>query len=430
MSETDLTSTGFVAALDRDDPLAPFRDRFFYPEGKIYLLGNSLGLMPKAARASIERVTGEWEQLAIDGWMHGNPPWFWLAERLGERMAPLMGAEAEEVIATGTTTVNLHALTAAFYEPKGRRTKILTDSLAFPSDAFALQGQVRLHGLDPAEHLVLIPNQLEILTDEAIAATLTGEVALVVLPAVVYRSGQRLDIQKWTRLAHNRGILVGVDCSHAAGIVPHRLHDWEVDFAVWCGYKYLNGGPGCSAFLFVHRRHFHRTAPLAGWFGSKKEKQFTMSLDLDKQETAGGWQISSPGIIGSVSLEASLATIQAAGGISPLREKSLRLTGYLIDLADRLLSANRYGISVVTPRQPERRGGHVALRCGADGLAIAQALKSRGVIVDFRAPDLIRLAPSPLYNTFSETRKAVLVLKEIIDSGAHEPFRSQRPLVT
>ncbi len=271
----------FALKLDAEDPLADFRGRFHIPPGTIYLDGNSLGLPPKDAQNSLLRIMDEWKTLAIDGWLQARRPWFYFVEQLGAMAAPLVGASADEVMAAGSTTVNIHSLVSTFYQPVGRRTKILADVINFPSDIYALKGQIKLRGLDPDEHLVLVPSANgKTLDHDQIVEYMTDEIALALLPSVLFRSGQLLDLKYLTKQAHQRDILIGFDCSHSVGTVPHRFDEWGVDFALWCSYKYLNGGPGSTAFLYVNKKHFDRQPLLSGWFGCDKQKQFDMSLDF------------------------------------------------------------------------------------------------------------------------------------------------------
>ncbi|MBM3293644.1 MAG: aminotransferase class V-fold PLP-dependent enzyme, partial [Candidatus Aminicenantes bacterium] len=277
---------------------------------------------------------------------------------------------------------------------------------------------------------VLVPSRDgRTIEEEDIIDRLTPEVALVFLPSVLYRSGQLLDMARLTREAHLRGIPIGFDCSHSAGVVPHRLSRWGVDFAVFCGYKYLNGGPGCSAFLYLNRAHFGRKPALAGWFGNNKASQFDLSLDFDPAPAAGGWQISSPGILGSATMPGALAVLREAG-IGRIRRKSVRMTSYLIDLVKATLEAPPYDFRIGTPLDPRRRGGHVALEHPREALRISEALKTRGVVPDFRPPNIIRLAPVPLYNTYRQIRRVVLHLKGIVDIGEYRAFSHRRKAVS
>jgi kynureninase len=413
---------------DAQDPLRDFRQRFYLQPGQIYLDGNSLGLASRDAEQAVLEALEAWKRRAIDGWTEGAQPWFYLTEQLGARQAQLVGAEPAELVVTGATTVNLHSLVATFYQPEGRRTKIVADALNFPSDIYALKSQIRLRGLDPDEHLVLVPSRDGRCLEEGdLIAAMSDEVALVVLPSVLYRSGQLLDLARLTRAAHERGIPIGFDCSHSVGSVPHHLHDWGVDFAVWCNYKYLNGGPGATGGLFVHERQAGREPAMSGWWGYHKERQFDMLLDFEAAPGAGAWQISTPPVLGTAALYGSLAIFDDAG-IEAIRAKSLALTSYLMYLADELLAAPPYGFVIGTPREPERRGGHVALE-HPDAIRLCRALKTRGVIPDFRFPDVIRLAPIALYTTFEEVWRAVQILREVVDTGEYQRYEAVRGTV-
>jgi len=420
---------GEARRLDRTDPLSRFRRRFLTPPGTIYLDGNSLGLLSRDSGAALRRMVRSWETLGIRGWLEADPPWFELAERLGARCAALVGAGPDEVVLSGTTTVNIYALVNTFYRPDGRRTKIVADRLDFPTDIYALKSILKLRGLDPAEHLVLAGSRDGLTLDEREIARLFDETtALVFLPSVLYRSGQLLDMEFLTARAHEKGIPIGFDCSHSAGAVPHELSRWGVDFAVWCSYKYLNGGPGATAFLYVNRKHHAKEPALAGWFGSAKEKQFDMSLDFEPAPDAGRWQISSPSILSAAPLIGSLGIFEEAGPAA-VRAKSLGMTGFLMEMADALLAQAPWGFSIGTPREDDRRGGHVAL-IHPEALRIAEALRARGVIPDFRPPDIVRIAPVALYNTYAELWTLVRDLREIVGSKAYERFPAERKAVS
>ncbi|MCX6574607.1 MAG: kynureninase [Candidatus Aminicenantes bacterium] len=415
--------------LDRTDPLKRFRRRFATPSGTIYLDGNSLGLLSRDARAALDGAVDAWKTLAIRGWLEADPPWFHLAERLGARCAPLVGAAPDEVVMSGTTTVNIHALVNTFYRPEGRRTKIVADELDFPTDIYALKSVLKLRGLDPAEHLILVRSPDGLTLNEAeIARHFDETTALAFLPSVLYRSGQLLDLEFLTARAHEKRIPIGFDCSHSVGAVPHELDRWGVDFALWCSYKYLNGGPGATAFLYVNRRHFGLDPALAGWFGSAKEKQFDMALDFTPSPDAGRFQISSPSILNAAPLIGSLGIFEAAG-MAAVREKSLRMTRFLMDMADALLAAPPYGFSIGTPREEARRGGHVAVR-HPEGLRIAEALRAHGIVPDFRPPDIVRIAPIALYNTFTELWTLVRHLREIVETREYERFPAERKAIS
>jgi kynureninase len=283
----------------------------------------------------------------------------------------------------------------------------------------------KLRGFDPREAVILTPSKDGYLLDEdKIVEFMGNDVAMTFLPSVLYRSGQLLDMQHLTHEAHKKGILIGFDCSHSVGVVPHHFDEWNVDFALWCGYKYLNGGPGSTAFLYVNKRHFERKPALAGWFGQVKERQFDMLLDFEHSKSAGGWQISSPAILSSAPLEGSLKIVLEAG-IEAIRQKSLSMTSYMFYLVDELLSDNLHNCKIATPRENERRGGHVAIE-HEESMRISETLRSRGVTPDFRPPNIIRLAPTPLYNTCHEVWKVIQYLKEIIEEKEYEKLPKER----
>lgn len=417
---TFITTEDYAKQLDLEDPLREFRSSFFIPKNTIYLDGNSLGLLPKDAEQSLLRVINEWKTKGIYGWFEGERPWWYYGETLGAKMAPLVGAEPNEVVATGTTTVNLHSLISTFYHPQGKRTKILADELDFPTDIYALKSQIKLKGLDPEQHLVLVPPSGRFFEEEKIVDLMTDDIALILLPSALYRSGQLLDIAYLTKEAHKREIPIGFDCCHSVGAVPHYFDDWGVDFAVWCSYKYLNSGPGGTAFLYVNKKHFLRDPGLTGWFGYVKEKQFDMLLDFEHAKSAGGWQMSSSNILCSAPIEGALSVMLEAG-IDRIREKSIKITSYLISLIDDLLSQDPYNFEVGTPRDPERRTGHVAIE-HAEAFRITEALKSKGVVTDYRPPNIIRVAPVALYNTYYEVWQIVQLLQEIIINEEYRKF--------
>ena len=419
------TSEDFALKLDLEDPLAKFRNRFYIPERTIYVDGNSLGLLSKDSESSVLRVLNEWKTLGIRGWLEAKRSWFYFAEELGAKCAKLVGAEPEEVVATGTTTVNIHSLVNTFYQPNAMRKKILADKLDFPTDIYALRSIIKLRGLNPSENLVLAPSKDGRFLDEnKIVELMDEDVALVFLPSVLYRSGQLLDMEYLSEEAHRKGIPIGFDCSHSVGVVQHHFDKWNVDFALWCSYKYLNGGPGGTAFLYINKKHFDREPALAGWFGYVKDKQFDMSLDFEHAKSAGGWQISSPAILSSAPIEGSLEMILEAG-MEAIRAKSLKMTSYLIYLVDEILSEQPYNFKIGTPREAERRGGHVAIE-HEEGMRIAEALRAKGVVPDFRPPNAIRIAPIPLYNTYHEVWQITQHLKEITDKKEYERFPKER----
>ncbi len=401
MKDTPFYNAAYARKLDAENELSKFRSRFHIPEGKVYMDGNSLGLLSIDAEKSLLRVLDEWKALGIGGWMDAEIPWFRYAEEMGARASVLFGAAADEVVFTGTTTINIHTLAGSFYKPSAKRKKILADELNFPSDLYALQGQLKIRGIDPEENLILVKaDQQGLLDEDEIISHMTGEVALVLLPSVLYRSGQLLDIARIAGAAKERNIPAGFDCSHSAGVVPHRFDEWGVDFALWCSYKYMNAGPGAAAFLYVNKKHFGLDPSLPGWFGSDKERQFDMLPKFIPAAGAGRWQISSPGILGSSPLEGAL-NITLEAGIENIRKVSLQLTNFLDGLIRQTIMPFHPECRIITPREPARRGGHIAVE---HPLAekIYGKLTESGIITDLRPPNIIRIAPVPLYNTFEE----------------------------
>jgi len=415
----------FALLLDSQDPLSKYRDRFYIPENNtIYLDGNSLGLSSKDAELNILRVIDEWKKMGIRGWLEPEKPWFHFGERLGAMIAPLVGAKPEEVVATGTTTVNLHSLVSTFYHPQGKKTKILANELEFPTDIYALKSQILLKGLDPIDHLVRVPSEDgRNLNENTIVESMTDEIALILLSSALYRSGQLLDIPYLTQEAHKRDIPIGWDCCHSVGALPHFFHDWDVDFAFWCSYKYLNSGPGSTAFLYINKKHFQKLPGLTGWFGNVKERQFEMSHDFEHAKSAGGWQMSSSNIFCSAPIEGSLKIFLEAG-IDNIRKKSLKMTSYLIYLIDEILSKSPYNFKLGTPRDPEKRTGHVALEHDENAFEINELLMKQNIVTDFRYPNVIRIAPIALYNRYHEVWQTIQTIKDIIDQNKLEEYKN------
>jgi kynureninase len=416
----------YALQLDQKDDMASYREEFYISEGKIYLDGNSLGLLSKRAEQSLLDILDTWKNYGIDGWTEGEHPWFYLSEMLGEKMAPLVGAAPEEVIVTGSTTTNLHQLVASFYEPDSKRTKILTESLAFPTDIYALQSQLKLRGYDPSKHLVKVKSaDGHTLKEEDIIEEMTDDVALIVLPGILYRSGQVLDMKKLTEEAHKRNIIIGFDLCHSIGSIPHKLSEWGVDFAFWCNYKHLNGGPGAVGGLYVNKRHFGRVPGLAGWFSSRKDKQFDMEHELTPENHAGAYQMGTPHLLSVAPLIGSLDMFNEVG-MEKIRNKSLQLTNYMLELISHELKD--YGFLIRNPKEDERRGGHVFLE-HKEAARICKALKENHIVPDFRSPKGIRLAPVALYNTFQEVWITIQKLKTIMDEEQYKKFENKRGVV-
>jgi kynureninase len=413
----------FALQLDADDPLRSFREKFHLPLGKdskplIYLAGNSLGLMPKSAKEIVEQELDDWAQLAVDAHLGAKTPWYSYHETLREPAARLIGAQPNEVICMNSLTVNLHLMMATFYRPTKSRFKILMEEPAFPSDTYAIKTQIVHHGLDPKEALVLArPGDGELtVRPEDIDAVLEkhgDEIALVLFAGVNFFTGQLFDIARIAAAAQKRGCVVGIDLAHAVGNVPLTLHDWNVDFAVWCSYKYLNAGPGAVAGAFVHERHATNTKlpRLAGWFGNDPATRFRLHLEPEfiPVASADAWQISNPPIFSMAPLRASLSIFDEAGGMEALRAKSIKLTGHLQFLIE---SAKHSTLKVITPREPNERGCQLSILVHERPKELFKKLEAAGVKCDFREPNVIRVAPTPLYNTFHEMWRFANILAE------------------
>lgn len=417
-----------ATALDASDPLGRFRAQFHRPAGKIDLDGNSLGLLSRRAEERLQNAIAQWRTLGIDGWTQADPPWLSLAETIAGQLAPLVGAARDETCVTGQTTANLHQVLATLFEPAHPTRRVLVgDALNFASDRYALQSHLRLRGLDPAAHLRLVTSRDgRTLHAEDLVASFGPDVQLAVLPAVLFTTGQLLDLGALTRAAHTRGVLIGFDCSHSIGAVPHALAADDVDFAFWCSYKYLNAGPGAVGGLYLHRRHHTRAPGLAGWWGVRADRRFLMADTHDAAPGAEALHIGTPAILSLAPLLGSLELIAEAGGVVALRERSLRQTQYVMDFADAHLAA--HGFTIANPRLATERGGHVTL-AHPDAWRFCQALKAARIVTDFRRPDLIRLAPSPLYTSYAECAAALSTLAEIAASGSHRKFPADPALV-
>ncbi|WP_093274646.1 kynureninase [Psychrobacillus sp. OK032] len=423
--EKDITLE-YAKKLDEQDVLKKFREEFYLQPNVIYMDGNSLGLLSKRAEQSLLILLDSWKKYGIDGWIQGEHPWFYFSDTLSGMCASLVGAEREEVMITGSTTSNLHQLIATFYHPGGSCTKILADELNFPSDLYAISSQLSLHGYNPEEHMVLVKSHDGDMLNEAdIIEAMTDGVALIVLPSVLYRSGQILNIKELTKAAHERNILIGFDLCHSIGSVPHELSDWDVDFAFWCNYKHLNGGPGAVGGLYVNRKHFGHKPGLAGWFGSDKEKQFDLSTEMIPASNASAYQIGTPNILSAAPLYGSLEMF-AEAGIEAIRDKSLKLTDYMTLLIEEELSDFQFMIA--SPKEHDRRGGHIYL-VHKEAARICKALKEYKVIPDFRSPNGIRLAPVALYNSFEDVWKTVQIIKKIMKEESYKKFENKREVI-
>jgi kynureninase len=414
----------YALELDAADPLAGFRDQFHIPRQSdgsrvVYFCGNSLGLQPTAAKALVDRELDDWAALGVAGHFTADNPWYSYHELFRESGARLVGALPGEVVMMNSLTVNLHLMMVTFYRPTRDRYKILIDAPAFPSDLYAVQSQVRHHGYEPGDAVITLgPRPGEhVLRIDHFEETLDRhghEIALVWWNAVNFYSGQFHDLERIAGAARRKGCAVGLDLAHAAGNVVLHLHEWQVDFAVWCNYKYVNAGPGAVAGCFVHEKHgTHLDLPrFAGWWGNDPSTRFRMHLEPRFTPRAGadGWQVSNPPILAMAPLRASLDLFDQAG-MGALRAKSERLTGYLEYLLDQLPSGR---FEIITPRDPAQRGCQLSIRVGNLAREVTSALESAGIVCDFREPDVIRVAPVPLYNTFHEAWRFARVISSIV----------------
>lgn len=405
---------------DREDVLAPFRERFHIPphgEGQsLYFTGNSLGLQPKGARDIIEGELEDWRRYGVEAHFEGRRPWVAYHREATADLAAVVGAHADEVVAMNALTVNLHLLLISFYRPQGKRTKLMIEAGAFPSDRYAALSQLRLHGLDPETHLIEIaPREGEhTLRTEDITARIAQEgdtLACVMLCGVQYYTGQWMPMREITEAAHAAGATCGFDLAHAAGNVPLQLHDWNVDFACWCGYKYLNGGPGCTAGAFVHERHANKPEMprLEGWWGHSEARRFKMEPDFDLMSGAEGWQTSNAPVMNMAAMLASLAEFRAAG-MDRMRAKSLALTAFLEQGIHAVAKSTGAPLEILTPSDPSARGCQLSVVAHGHGKSLFDCLTKHGVIVDWREPAVIRMAPVPLYNSFADVAEFLTIL--------------------
>ena len=406
----------FAHSLDLADPLAGFRNRFEIPLGPggeplVYLVGNSLGPLPSAARKSVGSQLDRWGRSGVGGWFEQPEPWYGVEERWLDPLSRLVGSGLHEVTVMNGLTVNLHLLLASFFRPQEVRRKILIESPCFPSDRFAVETQLRWHGLEPDECLIEIgadagSTAIDEERFELALAEHGDEIAVFLLGGVNFLTGQRFDLERLAQATHAAGAVFGVDLAHAVANVPLQLHDWDVDFAVWCHYKYVNGGPGAPGGAFIHDRHLAdgRLPRLGGWWGNDPDTRFRMQLEpaYVPRDDAAGWQLSCPSVLAMAPLGPALEVIDHAGP-NNMREKSIRLTAYLEWLLDRIPDGP---VEILTPADPERRGAQLSLRIEREPAAFQARLQEAGVIGDFREPDVIRLAPAPLFNSYHDMWRA------------------------
>lgn len=422
----------FAKSLDQHDPLHPLREEFLFPQQNgapfIYLCGNSLGLQPKAAKPYIDKQLSNWEHLAVEGWFEGETPWMFYHKELKQLMGQIVGARPLEVCPMNTLTVNLHLLMVSFYKPSGNRFKIIMEAGAFPSDQYAVESQVRFHGYDPKDAIIEVaPREGEytLRTEDILAAIAENgeQTALVLFGGINYFTGQWFDMPAITKAGHTAGAIVGFDLAHAAGNVPLQLHDWNIDFACWCSYKYQNAGPGGISGIFIHEKHFsdkslHR---FAGWWGYQEQQRFKMEKGFLPEAGADGWQVSCTQVIPLALYHASLKIFEKAGFIAPLREKSIQLTAYLqylITTVNDQLGFEQY--KIISPATADNRGAQLSIIAQYKAKEIFNALVANNVLGDWREPNVIRLSPAPLYNSFEDVfataQRLMNISRELITS--------------
>lgn len=399
-------SLAFAQKADKNDPLREYRKQFYIPDkngkGSIYFCGNSLGLQPKVARFYIEQELLDWKTMGVEGHFEARNPWFSYHKIFADE-CQLVGAKPDEVVVMNALSVNLHLLLASFYQPKGKRRKIIMEAGAFPSDQYVVESHLNVRGGSFEEDVIEVkPRKGEhtLRTEDIVKAINDAgkELALVMFSGVQYYTGQFFDMEAITKAGHDVGAMVGFDLAHAAGNVPMKLHDWGVDFAAWCTYKYLNSGPGGVSAIYVHEKHGKNAdiPRFAGWWGNDEKTRFKMKPGFKPQKGAAGWQLSNAPVLTMAAHKAAL-DIFTEVGMEALREKSLQLTGYL----EWLLKDNK-NITIITPKDPAQRGCQLSLLTGKDGKKLFDKISEAGVIADWREPNVIRVAPTPLYNTFTD----------------------------
>jgi kynureninase len=412
----------FAKKCDSEDKLAAFRDQFHLPKDPsgntlIYLCGNSLGLQPKITSEYINEELKDWATLGVEGHTEGAHPWLPYHEFLTEGMAKIVGAKPSEVVMMNSLTTNLHLMMVSFYRPTKTKYKIIVESDAFPSDKYAMESQLQFHGFDAKDGLILWkPRKGEELCRfedlEAIMKEQGDTIALLMIGSTNYYSGQSFPLKKITELGHKHGCMVGFDLAHGAGNIAPNLHETGPDFAVWCSYKYLNSGPGSLGGCFVHERHAHNKhlKKFTGWWGHNKQTRFNMRHDFDALPGAEGWQLSNPPILSMAAIRASLDTFEKAG-FENLRNKAVKLTGYLEYLIDDMKDDR---IHIITPRNPDERGSQLSIQVKSANKQLHTQLSEAGVISDWREPDVIRVAPAPLYNNFEDVYRFSQKLKSAL----------------
>lgn len=416
----------FAKQLDKLDKLHHVRERFYLNEGEIYMDGNSLGLSSKDAEEALLNVFNVWRKEAIKIWGVENGRYFNFSRIIAEKLKKLINADADEIIIMGSITTNIHQGMATFYKPTKEKYKIIVDELNFPTDIYAAKSMIELKGYKVEDVLIEVRSRDgRTISEEDIIAKMDDDVALILLPSVLYRSAQLLDMELITSEAHKRGIIIGWDLAHSIGSVPHDFKKIDPDFAVWCSYKYLNAGPGATAGMYINRKHFNKSAGLKGWFGNKDESQFLLSHDFDQDKDANGWLLGTHNMFSMAPLDGVLNIFNKVG-MENIRIKSLHITAYLMYLIDNKLS--KYGCSIGNPRDDHRRGGHICLEHD-EAYRISLALRDNKVIPDYREPNVIRLAPVALYVSYEEVYHLVEILEKIIRDKEFEKYSLKRVTV-
>ena len=414
-------SLAFAKQQDEEDKISNLRNRFHIPKDKkgndwLYFTGNSLGLQPKTAKEYINQELEDWANLGVEGHFEGKHPWINYHELLTDKMATIVGAKPIEVVVTNTLTTNLHLLMVSFYRPTKTKYKIVIESDAFPSDRYAVESQLEFHGFSKEDIIEWKPRKdsalLRIEDLEEIVSTQGDEIALLLIGGVNYYTGQFLDLKKIAAIGHSKNCVVGIDLAHGAGNIQPNLHDSNVDFAAWCTYKYLNAGPGSLAGLFVHERHAkNKELPrFAGWWNHNKETRFNMRMPFDVLEGAEGWQLSNPPVLSMAPILASLDIFEEVG-MDALREKSEKLTGYFEFLINEIGSET---IKIITPTNPKERGCQLSIEVKNANKSLHKKLTENNIITDWREPNVIRCAPTPMYNSFQDVYRMVSKLKELL----------------
>lgn len=413
-------SKEYAIEMDQADPLKHFKERFLFPkvegESAIYLCGNSLGLQPKTVQQHLQYELDKWADMAVDGHFHGENPWYDARKKSKPILAKIVGAKEHEVVAMNNLSSNLHFLMVSFYQPTDHKFKIITEAGGFPSDMYMLETQVKFHGYDPAEAIIEVsprPGEHILRTEDIInkIEEYDGELALVMMSGLQYYTGQVFDMEAITRAGHTAGAKVGFDLAHAAGNAPLQLHAWGVDFATWCSYKYLNSGPGNISGIFVHERHADNPElpRFAGWWGHNEDERFKMEKGFKPMYGADGWQLANTNVLALAAHQASLELFEEAG-MEALRRKSELLTGYLQFLIEHI-SGNSGVLEIITPKNPIERGCQLSLLVHKGGKEVFDEFYKNGIVGDWRNPNVIRLAPTPLYNSFEDVYKFATILE-------------------